>query len=422
MKRWQWFGAMAFVGVILLTSWLSSAILAQQPRLEYPLPGPGSCVPNIMTWGHYEPQWRRWPGEVRLEQINPHAPDATIIPTPEGREIIPPPKATIQVQPQPGQPGQKQPPPSKKEEESMLPPGGTTLRGMEGTNVPLTPGSENKPGAGKPTIEGDLPGLGPEPEPNKPLLPPSNSPSIPAANPPAKTPAKAPAKSPADQSPKTSRWEDGPKPGSSPSVTADWPAQQMKIGSVGQEARWNNAQPSATVAGGTKGDGIVALAGGMEPERNATLPAACRADAIGVTADSSTVRLEPAAYAVAESAPKPAPVNHAALPSVALGGYCPVELSRNRQWVLGDLRWTVVYNGWIYRLSGAEQRREFLADPDRFAPVNSGNDVVLSVTNGGSVPGQTAYCAIYGNRLYMFSNEATQAEFNKNPERYVVRK
>jgi YHS domain-containing protein len=377
-----------------------------------------------MTWGHYEPQWRRWPGEVRLEQINPHAPGATIIPTPEGHEIIPPPKATIQMQPQPGQPGQQQPPPSKKEE-STLPPD-TTLRGMEGTNVPLTPGSENKPGIGKPTIEGDLPSLGPEPEPNKPLPPPSNTPSTPPANPPANPnanpPAKTPAKSPADKSPKTSRWENGPKLENSPSVTADWPVQQIKIRAVGQEARWNNAQPPATVAGGTKGDGIVALAGGMEPERNATLPAACRADAIGVTTDSSTAPLEPAAYAVAESPPKPASVNRAALPSVALGGYCPVELSRNGRWVLGDLRWTVVHNGWIYRLSGAEQRREFLADPDRFAPVNSGNDVVLSVTNGGSVPGQTAYCAIYGNRLYMFSNEATQAEFNKNPERYVARK
>ena len=196
----------------------------------------------------------------------------------------------------------------------------------------------------------------------------------------------------------------------------------MKIRAAGQEARLNSDQPPATVAGGAKADGVVALASGMEPERNATLPAACRADAIGVTTDSSTARLEPAAYAVAESAPKPAAVDRAALPSVALGGYCPVELSRNGRWVLGDLRWTVVHNGGIYRLSGTEQRREFLADPDRFTPVNSGNDVVLSVANGRSVPGQTVYCAIYDNRLYMFSREATQAEFNKNPERYVARK
>ena len=100
----------------------------------------------------------------------------------------------------------------------------------------------------------------------------------------------------------------------------------------------------------------------------------------------------------------------------------PWNSAGNGRWVLGDLRWTVVHNGGIYRLSGAEQRQQFLADPDRFAPANSGNDIVLSVTNNRSVPGQTAYCAIYDNRLYMFSSEATQAKFNRNPERYVTRK
>jgi YHS domain-containing protein len=46
----------------------------------------------------------------------------------------------------------------------------------------------------------------------------------------------------------------------------------------------------------------------------------------------------------------------------------------------------------------------------------------LSVTKNSSVPGQTAYCATYNNRLYMFSSETTQAEFNRSPERYVTRR
>ncbi len=416
MTRWQWFGAtMAFAGAILLTSWMSSSLRAQQPRLEYPLPGPCSCVPNVMTWGHYEPQWRRWPGEVRLEQINPHAPGSGVLPTPEGREIVPPPKSTVQMQPQPGQ---QQPQPSNKEEkESILPPG-ATLRGMEGTQTPSTPGgSENKPGTGKPTIEGELPGLGPEPEPNKPLPPPTK---LPAKTPPT-PPAKTPAKSPADKPPKSSSWENVPKTETTSHITVVWPAQAASVQPARPEARQQNDQ-LAPAARGTKGEGVMALTGGMEPERNATLPGACRADAIGVTADSTAAPVEPAAYALAESPPKTTTADHAALPSVALGGYCPVELSRNGRWVLGDLRWTVVHNGGIYRLSGAEQRQQFLADPDRFAPANSGNDIVLSVTNNRSVPGQTAYCAIYDNRLYMFSSEATQAEFNRNPERYVTRK
>ncbi len=276
---------------------------------------------------------------------------------------------------------------------------------MEGT----TPGgSEKKPGSSKPTIEGELPGLLPEPEPNKPSNP------VPPTNPPDKPPA--------DGQPKSSLREDGPKLANSSNVTAVHPAQLTDTQFGGQTVRQKDNRPSAPAARNTKADAVVALTSDMGPERNAALPHGYQADAIGVTPGSSAAAIEPAAYAMAESPPNPAAVSHVALPSVALGGYCPVELSENGRWVLGDLRWTVVHRGWIYRLSGAEQRRRFLADPDRFSPANSGNDVVLSVTKNRSVAGRTAYCAIYDTRLYMFSSAATQAEFNRNPERYAIRK
>jgi YHS domain-containing protein len=405
MTRWQWLGVVAFVGAILLASWLSS--VRAEERLEYPIPGPCSCVPNVREFCHYEPRWRRWPGEVRLEQINPHAPVAEPLPTPEGREIVPPPKAT--GAPQETKPPQaKQPQQPSAHEESTLPLGATP-RPMEGTNLPSTPGgTENKPGSTKPTIEGELPGLLPEPEPNKPSNP------VPPANLPAKPPAKEP--------PKSSLREDGPKLTNSFDVAAVHPAQPADARFGPQKVWQKDNRPPAPATRDIKADAVVALTGNMEPERNASLPRAHQADAIGVTPGSSAASIEPAAYAMAESPPKPAAVSRVALPSVALAGYCPVELSENGRWVLGDLRWTVVHQGWIYRLSGAEQRRQFLANPDRFAPVNSGNDAVLSLTESRSVPGQTAHCAIYNNRLYMFSSAATQAEFNRNPERYVIRR
>jgi YHS domain-containing protein len=215
--------------------------------------------------------------------------------------------------------------------------------------------------------------------------------------------------------------ENGPKLESTSDVTAVYPARPANITSGRYEVQQKNDQPLAPAVGSTKADAAVVLAGSMEPERHDSLPCAPRADAIAVTAEPAAP-VEPAAYAFAESAPKPAAVNRMALPAVALGGYCPVELCEKGRWVTGDLRWTVVHRGWIYRLAGAEQRQQFLADPDRFAPVDSGNDVVLSVTRNRSVPGKTACCAIYNNHLYMFSSEATQAEFNRNPERYAVQK
>jgi len=97
-----------------------------------------------------------------------------------------------------------------------------------------------------------------------------------------------------------------------------------------------------------------------------------------------------------------------------------VELSLNGRWTPGDLRWTVVHKGMIYRLSGDRQRREFLADPDRFAPVSSGSDRVVLVDQQRLAPGRTDYCATYEGRLYMFSNTASRAQFNSDPQRYAV--
>jgi hypothetical protein len=416
MTRWQWFGAMTFGGAILLTLWLSSTIWAQQPRLEYPLPGPCSCVPNVLHFGHFEPTWRRWPGEERIEQINPHAPTSEVLRTPEGREIVPPPKATTPQQPPLGQPPQQQPP---AREEGGLPLGaGGLILPTPGTNLPTTPGgSENKPGATKPSIEGELPGLGPEPEVGKPS---TTTPSAKPPAPPEKAPGVNPPKSP-EKPATSSMWENEPKSGTPFGVGAAYSTPPANARSDRRDVWRSNNRPFVRAVGGTKTDAVAVVAGKMEPERNVSLSGAYRADTIGVTTQSAG-QVEPAAYAFAESSPKPAALDRPALPSVVLDGYCPVELSGSGRWVLGDLRWTVVHRGGIYRLSGAEQRRQFLANPDRFAPANSGNDAVLSATRNCSAPGKTAYCAIYDNRLYMFSSEATQAEFNRTPQLYAAKR
>jgi hypothetical protein len=112
------------------------------------------------------------------------------------------------------------------------------------------------------------------------------------------------------------------------------------------------------------------------------------------------------------SAEKPAP-------PIALKGYCPVELCRNGRWVQGDPRWTVIHQGAAYRLSGNDQRMQFLANPEQFAPANGGNDLVISVGQRRDVPGDLSYCAAFKGRIYMFSSSATQLEFQKSPERFI---
>ncbi|MHC4177160.1 MAG: hypothetical protein ACYSWU_06620 [Planctomycetota bacterium] len=86
----------------------------------------------------------------------------------------------------------------------------------------------------------------------------------------------------------------------------------------------------------------------------------------------------------------------------------------------GNPRWSVVFQGRTYVFSGPAQRQRFLAAPHRFVPAYSAHDPVLAVEANRRVPGQTDYCVMYDNQLYMFSSPVTLERFKKNPERYAV--
>jgi YHS domain-containing protein len=115
----------------------------------------------------------------------------------------------------------------------------------------------------------------------------------------------------------------------------------------------------------------------------------------------------------------PAELKQPNAPPTALQGFCPVALAREGRWVQGDPRWTVIHQGFTYRLSGNDQRAAFLAHPEHFAPANGGNDPVISSAQKRNQPGEVSYCAEFKGRIYMFANAETQAEFQKNPERYA---
>jgi hypothetical protein len=402
MTRWQWFTrATVFFGVILLIAGLSGMIVAQND-LEYSRPCPGGCLPNAKNFGHYPTNWRRWPGEPRIEETNPRAINSEVLTTPEGRQERSLPRARPsqpyqQPIPQPPQPRPQQEPlqqqlppesplavptPNSPSQEESLPQGGTILP-PEGRLLPpagtLTPptqpeGQGTKPkSTTKPLIEeGEFPGLD-ESGPSKktPSLKGKSSDLMPV-------PTDAPKNAAATAIPFSSR--------------------------------------STTDAAG------VSLVGHGEREQYALPTGIHRADSIGVVPSSSAAGIQPAGYAAGDLAARQEVGSQRIVPTVALNGYCPVELNHNGRWAPGDLRWTVVYRGWIYRLSGPKQREMFLADPDRFAPVLSGNDVVLLVGQNRVVPGQMTHCAIYNNRLYMFSSADTQVEFNKYPNRYAAGK
>jgi YHS domain-containing protein len=68
--------------------------------------------------------------------------------------------------------------------------------------------------------------------------------------------------------------------------------------------------------------------------------------------------------------------------------------------------------------AGPEEAKRFFADPDRYAPVLSGIDVVVAVEENRQVPGRREYGAWYEGRMYLFSNEASFRKFDRDPGRY----
>ena len=132
----------------------------------------------------------------------------------------------------------------------------------------------------------------------------------------------------------------------------------------------------------------------------------------------------PPAAGIAVQEPVAPPPNALQLPPGAaplgLDGYCPVTLCENQIWTMGDKRWGVQHRGRTYLFSGPEQQKKFWANPDRYSPVLSGNDPVLALDHGRSVPGSRTHGGFYGDRIYLFSSESSYQQFSQNPNRYAA--
>ena len=169
---------------------------------------------------------------------------------------------------------------------------------------------------------------------------------------------------------------------------------------------------------------VIPAASNQPLDQSEGLPDTHHADSIAVVPVEPAAReVEAAAYATVESVGT-AEVGDApaAMPTVALNGYCPVALIRNGRWTPGDVRFTVVRGGRIYRLSGPAERQQFLAAPDAFTPAYAGNDPVLAVDQRQTVPGRPAYCAMCNGHLYLFTSAATREQFHRDPQRYAAGK
>jgi len=391
MLNFRYFGTLSAVVAIVLVVGPAAWGVCPPPVVPCPAPmlypgaigpgccpGPAMCVPNVCTWGHFQPQWRFWPGDENRADIRfsqGRGPES--IKPPQGAKPEPLPKEEYGiVEPEaPTGPGIQIEESAPTVPVEVPPPfefGPGFGQGLPGLDVmPQGPAPEQAPATGGPA-EGIVPEASGEPTSSLDLVPPAPWPRH------SSVPPAAPGSLPGTLHP------------TSPTLTAAMLSESL--GEVVAHAIGDGqSEPTAPLPEGVESNRMASSVEHPEPKVGG--PAAARA----------VVYEEPF-----ETAP------------VGLEGYCPVELVRHEQWVEGDPRWAVEHEGRTYLMSGALASRLFRANPEQYAPVLGGCDPVLAATGKGMVAGRTDVSVIYAGRLYMFSSQVTLAKFREHPERFIV--
>ena len=178
--------------------------------------------------------------------------------------------------------------------------------------------------------------------------------------------------------------------------------------------------PSQQVIGNPSLQNAANMAGQAPPISNQFVPppAAYTAQQAGSAMNSFTPPTPNATQQVA-TAKNITPPPSAGNPAMCLDGFCPVSLAEKQQWVLGDRRWGAIHRGRTYLFTGPDEQRRFFGDPDRYAPVISGNDIIQAIERGQTVPGIREHGVSFNGHVFLFADEASLEKFSKNPAYYA---
>jgi YHS domain-containing protein len=106
----------------------------------------------------------------------------------------------------------------------------------------------------------------------------------------------------------------------------------------------------------------------------------------------------------------------------ALGGDCTVALVEMGKRVPGTVHHAGINGGRLFLFSNAEGQKMFQANPSAFVNADlaaGGNCVVCSVNMRQSVPGSQDFVAIHNGLRYLFPSEDQRRQFLAAPERFV---
>lgn len=107
-------------------------------------------------------------------------------------------------------------------------------------------------------------------------------------------------------------------------------------------------------------------------------------------------------------------------PPLALEGYCPVTVIDKMVWTKGNPLYGAIHLNRTYLFPSAEMQQKFLANPDRYSPIISGNDPVVALEKNEIVPGRRQFGLVYEDRMILFSSKDSYEKFVKESKRYTT--
>jgi hypothetical protein len=105
---------------------------------------------------------------------------------------------------------------------------------------------------------------------------------------------------------------------------------------------------------------------------------------------------------------------------LAIGGFDPVAYFVDSKAVMGLEDFEAWQGGVVWRFHNEGNRASFMAHPDIYGPQFGGYDPI-DVARGVTVAGNPRLWVVTGERLFLFSREASRDAFAANPGRYVQR-
>ncbi|HEV7222446.1 MAG TPA: hypothetical protein VGN42_07080 [Pirellulales bacterium] len=125
--------------------------------------------------------------------------------------------------------------------------------------------------------------------------------------------------------------------------------------------------------------------------------------------------LRPTAATAAPSPPTP-PDN----PPLALDGFSAVTLVKQREWRLGDARYSAMHHDRLYLFANEREQEMFLSNPDRYSVGNKGFDIVQQVDHQRKTPGKREFGLFCNQQILLFESEESRTRFERNWSHYCA--